>query len=71
MDVASWSALWDYNLISNSRVDRIFVMSTYTSNFTSFARALNTAVEKISLQKLGVGLETDNGPYSEEELQQR
>jgi len=71
VDVATWNPLWDFNLISQSAVDRIFTMSTYTSNLTSFETQIALAVQKIDLNKLGIGLETDNAKYDHAALQAR
>eukprot|EP01114_Cavostelium_apophysatum_P018627 TRINITY_DN5809_c0_g2_i1.p1 TRINITY_DN5809_c0_g2~~TRINITY_DN5809_c0_g2_i1.p1 ORF type:complete len:288 (+),score=52.48 TRINITY_DN5809_c0_g2_i1:70-933(+) len=75
VDIANWNPIWNWTLISQSSVDRIFLMSTYAGNFTAFEKYLKQAVNEIDPQKLGIGLETidddTNEPFSEAELQER
>jgi len=52
MDIATWNAIWDWNLLNATDVDRIMLMSTYTGNWTIFQRDLTRAVQQISLDKL-------------------
>jgi len=75
VDIASWNLFWNWTLISNSEVDRIFLMNTYTGNFTWFKYYFERAVSEISISKLGIGFESinpdTNQPFSNDELQQR
>jgi len=75
IDVASWNTLWNYTLLSQSTVDRIFTMDTYTAKFSYFQQSIAKAVQQIDLNKLGIGLETvkdnNNQPFSQQEIQER
>lgn len=72
VDTATWSQLWNYTLISQSRVDYIMTMATYTDDPASFERQLLDAVAQVAPEKLVVGLETvkasSGAPYSTAEL---
>jgi hypothetical protein len=75
VDVGSWSNVWDWKLLGESRVDTVCLMSTYTGNTTFFESALTRAVAEIGLDKLGVGLENINPntkkPFSKAEMEDR
>lgn len=75
VDVASWSAIWDYSLLAASSVDYIMTMSTYTGRDSLFGPALADALASIPLSKLVVGLETvnddTNAPFNDTALQLR
>jgi len=76
VDIASWNTVWDWNLLSQSKVDNLFLMNTYTGNFDEFKKSLEEAVEEIDILKLGIGLETinednHNQPFTDAELKQR
>ncbi len=77
VDIASWSLIWDYNLLAESKVDYIYDMSTYAGRFETFYTNLNNAISKIPMQKLGIGLETLNPntgektPFTEGEIEAR
>lgn len=72
VDVASWSPLWDWSLLSASSVDTLFVMSTYTDNDALFSASLVRALQEIDPSKVCVGLQTvmdSSGlPYNDSEL---
>jgi len=57
VDTATWNPIWDLDLIARTSVDKVISMSTYTANFTTFANRLNMLIQKVSLDKLGIGLE--------------
>jgi len=69
VDVATWSSLWDFKKISDSKIDRIFDMGTYTKNFTTFQTQLNKATRLVANSKLGIGLESFN--YTNNEIESR
>lgn len=75
VDIASWNPIWNWTLISNSQVDRMFLMNTYTGNFTWFQHFFEEAIKTIDINKLGIGLESINPntnlPFSNNDLQQR
>jgi len=71
VDIGSWSTIWNWQLIGQSTVDYVLVMSTYTTNYTVFASSLDKAVSQIPLDKLGIGLEDDVKMYTDAELQSR
>jgi len=76
VDIAHWNQIWNWTLLSNSEVDNLFLMDTYTGNFTYFEKYLSKAVNTIDEKKLGIGLESVNDdnhnlPYTEEELKER
>eukprot|EP01119_Soliformovum_irregulare_P021167 TRINITY_DN6997_c0_g1_i3.p1 TRINITY_DN6997_c0_g1~~TRINITY_DN6997_c0_g1_i3.p1 ORF type:complete len:220 (+),score=44.55 TRINITY_DN6997_c0_g1_i3:76-735(+) len=72
VDVASWNPLWNWTLISESNVDKVYLMSTYTANDASFKKELFFATRDISISKLGVGLESDTKPpLTEAQLEMR
>jgi len=74
VDVAGWNSIWNYSLISNSRVDRMFTMDTYVTNFTVWERVFLDAHKFCNIRKLGIGLETvrsNDEPYSVQELKER
>jgi len=76
VDIAHWNTVWNWSLISESNVDYIFVMDTYTGNFTYFQKYFNQALDEIDIDKLGIGLETvnddnNNQPFTMAELTER
>jgi len=75
VDIASWSAFWDFKLLAATHVDRLLTMDTYCGNTTLFATRLEKAVNTIGVNKLGIGLETVNPntgkPFTLEEMQAR
>lgn len=75
VDVASWSPLLDYELLTATEVDTVMTMDTYCGNDDLFLTRVDAAVEKIGLEKLGIGLEIVNPntgqPFTEEQMQLR
>eukprot|EP01091_Cochliopodium_minus_P000369 TRINITY_DN10352_c0_g1_i1.p1 TRINITY_DN10352_c0_g1~~TRINITY_DN10352_c0_g1_i1.p1 ORF type:complete len:278 (+),score=56.74 TRINITY_DN10352_c0_g1_i1:1-834(+) len=75
VDVANWNPLWNFTLLSQTNIDLIMTMSTYTGNFEYFEENLVNAVSQIGLDKLVVGLETvdttNNLPYSTANIAKR
>jgi hypothetical protein len=55
VDIGSWSPIWNMTALSQTLVDRIITMQTYTSNLTSFTTHFKQA-SSILQQKLSVGL---------------
>jgi hypothetical protein len=55
VDVATWTPLWDFELISKTSVDTIITMSTYAGRFDTFTTALAKAIREIKKEKLNVG----------------
>ncbi|EFC35845.1 predicted protein [Naegleria gruberi] len=58
--IASWSFFWDWNLLSESRVDKIITMDTYAARAEQFDSAFKKAVTTIPIRKLGLGLMIDS-----------
>jgi len=75
MDISSWNPVWNWTLLSESDVDKIMLMSTYTGNFTTFQKYFQRALQEIDINKLGIGLESinpnTNQPFSLAEMQER
>lgn len=71
VDVATWSDIWDWNALAKTQLDSIFIMSTYTKNFTLYEKFLKEGIDSIGSNKLGVGLECDTKKYTDKELQAR
>lgn len=75
VDIASWSAFWDFGLLAETAVDRLLTMDTYCGNTTLFEQRLVKAVSAIGIAKLGIGLETVNPntgkPFTLDEMQAR
>jgi len=75
VDIAGWNPIWNWTLIEQSTVDKIFLMSTYAGDFDTFQESLEQAINEIGILKLGVGLETvnpnKNEPFTDQELQER
>merc|ERR1711974_481811 len=76
VDAATWNIIWDVELLNASTVDKILWMSTYTGNFSVWQTVFSQAVNSISPNKLGIGLETvndmdNNRPYTIAEIVER
>ena len=77
VDVASWSIIWNWTLISETNIDYVIPMSTYTSNINTWENALNQEISQINASKLVVGLSTlnlsdpNNAPLPYDSLKQR
>jgi len=59
VDVATWSSIWNYTLLSASGVDKVMTMSTYTNDTTTWRKEFAYALDTIALANLGIGLEDD------------
>jgi len=74
IDIATWTAFWDLDALSQTSVDRIISMSTYTGNMTIWEIKFLEGVKKFG-GRFGVGLETVNPntgqPLSNDELKFR
>ena len=80
VDVATWSLLWNLTLLSQTELDYIITMNTYTNHYKTWLNALNEDINDIGNNwnnKLVVGLSTtnlsnkDDKPFSENQLQIR
>jgi len=75
VDSASWSPLWNYTLLSQSKTDIVITMDTYAGAGSGWDNLLDTAVDEVGVDKLGVGLETvdpnTNAPLSLEDVAYR
>ena len=61
VDVAAWSKVWDLKAIGATAVDRVAFMGTYTLPDGVWEQELALVVASVPLEKLVVGLESDNG----------
>lgn len=59
VDVATWSPIWNYDLLSRTKADYVISMGTYTSNDASFSKQLKLVVDNFGT-RAGVGLESVN-----------
>ena len=57
VDIATWSPIWNYDLLAKTSADRFITMGTYTSNDASFSSQLDKLVNAFTPEKSGVGLE--------------
>eukprot|EP01084_Bolivina_argentea_P243362 408002_1 len=77
VDIGSWNLLWNLTLISQTEIDYIITMNTYTNHYKTWLNALNEDMQQINNwnDKLVVGLSTFNlsakKPFSENQLQMR
>ena len=55
VDVAGWSALWNFTALGATSVDRVITMGTYTNSTGPYFSALGAALSTVPLSKLGVG----------------
>jgi len=74
IDIATWTTFWDLDALSQTSVDRIISMSTYTGNMTIWEIKFLEGVQKFGV-RFGVGLQTVNPntgkPLSNDELKFR
>jgi len=59
IDVATWSILWDYDLLGKTSVNKIYTMQTYTNNITRFTNEVQHIVQAIGKEKAAVGFDSD------------
>eukprot|EP01089_Gocevia_fonbrunei_P018820 TRINITY_DN6471_c0_g1_i2.p1 TRINITY_DN6471_c0_g1~~TRINITY_DN6471_c0_g1_i2.p1 ORF type:complete len:186 (-),score=38.77 TRINITY_DN6471_c0_g1_i2:73-630(-) len=75
VDIAGWNPLWDWGLLSKSRVDKLMIMSTYTGDFATFKTNLLKATESFHRTHYAIGLESSNDVtkknYTNAELAER
>ena len=60
VDIATWSPIWNYDMIAKTNIDKAISMGTYTSTDTSFTTQLDLLIDSFGIQYSGVGLETVN-----------
>jgi spore germination protein YaaH len=58
VDIATWSSIWNFDLLAKTSADRFISMSTYTATDSSFTSQLEKLVNVFGPEKSGVGLET-------------
>eukprot|EP01124_Arcella_intermedia_P026444 TRINITY_DN4969_c0_g1_i1.p1 TRINITY_DN4969_c0_g1~~TRINITY_DN4969_c0_g1_i1.p1 ORF type:complete len:223 (+),score=54.09 TRINITY_DN4969_c0_g1_i1:283-951(+) len=75
VDIATWSTLWDWPKLSQTKVDKFMIMSTYTGNETAWLIDFNKAIKDFPVEKIGIGLQTVNPntgqPLTDQELEFR
>lgn len=80
VDVGSWNLLWNLTLLSQTNLDFIITMNTYTNHYKTWLNALNDDINGIGANwnnKLVVGLSTtnlsskDDHPFTLNQLQMR
>ena len=59
VDVGTWSAIWNLTAISNTAVDQIITMNTYTNKKKTWIETFNNVIDIIPKDKLVIGLESD------------
>lgn len=75
VDAATWNPIWNFTLLAQTSLDRVITMGTYTGSPDSWLNQLETAIDQVGIEKLGVGLETvnpnTNQPFTQEEMEWR
>ena len=75
VNVATWTAFWDYDALEETSVDKFMTMDTYTGDSTLFVARVENAVDAFDLEKLGIGIQTENplstSPFDDAALQLR
>jgi len=69
VDIAPWGPIWNYTAISETSVDIVTSMGTYTASNSSWDQQFNTLVDTFG-ERAAVGLETDIG-VTENQLEYR
>jgi len=59
IDIATWSVLWDFELLGKTAVDKIYTMATYTNNITHIAQEVKILVDSVGLSKAAIGFDSD------------
>jgi hypothetical protein len=59
VDVGTWSPIWNLTAISNTNVDQIITMNTYTNKKKTWFETFNDVIDIIPKDKLVIGLESD------------
>jgi len=59
IDVATWSVLWNYELLGKTAVNKVYTMQTYTNNMTRFSGEVNHIVNSIGTGKAAIGMDSD------------
>eukprot|EP00604_Paraphysomonas_vestita_P001840 CAMPEP_0174821678 /NCGR_PEP_ID=MMETSP1107-20130205/9175_1 /TAXON_ID=36770 /ORGANISM="Paraphysomonas vestita, Strain GFlagA" /LENGTH=209 /DNA_ID=CAMNT_0016038965 /DNA_START=192 /DNA_END=821 /DNA_ORIENTATION=- len=65
VDIATWSAVWNYEELAKTSADTFISMGTYTSSDSSFTNQLNLLVDAFGPSRSGVGLQTVNASTEE------
>jgi len=61
VDVASWNPqFWQFSAIASSSVDYVITMDTYANYDYQWTQAFNYAISQVPLNKLGIGLISNN-----------
>lgn len=69
VDIATWSAFWNYSAIGQTRVDYVCDMESYTPSFPAFQKQVAFAQAVLPPAKYVVGLENHN--FNETEVRDR
>jgi hypothetical protein len=69
VDIATWSAFWNYSAIGQTRVDYVCDMESYTPSFDAFEKQVAFAQAALPPDKYVVGLENHN--FNESEVRDR
>jgi len=59
VDIGTWSTIWNLTAISNTAVDQIITMNTYTNKKKTWIETFNNVIDIIPKDKLVIGLESD------------
>jgi len=70
VDIASWCALWENDLLAKTAVDRFITMDTYTVGLDRFKTIVSNMYNAYGTAKCGIGLDTDTG-FSGEDIKAR
>ena len=60
VDISSWSKLWNWTVLADTKVHRVITMSTYANKLSTFSRYLERGMSTFGRAQLGVGLSTLN-----------
>jgi hypothetical protein len=58
IDVATWSPLWDFNMLGKTSVDKIYTMQTYSNNITYVEQEVKLLVTSVG-SKAAIGFDSD------------
>jgi len=70
VDIATWSAFWDYSSLGASRVDWLCDMESYNPDFDAFQKQVAFAKAHLPPEKYVVGLE-DHPSFNETDVAER
>ena len=68
VDVGLWSPIWNITAISNTNIDQIITMNTYTNNKNTWYNTFNEVINLIPNNLLVIGLECDETALSTSDL---